>query len=217
MNISEIMESFKIPAPYTHIPHNIRIQVVDALRTIPGFKETTWTNSFCHGRYTSPSAKWEAQDASGHIKITWSINAASSVDNGYFISQGSHWDAETLRSETRHRKCLEETVARCHSNAMEEHTRARSAKAEADHYLLKAFRMVTTAAKARRAGNHKDAAQYLSWAAIERRGAKTMLDRAKEYRHLEAMYQREAAQTNKRLNAATKDQTPDWELELANI
>jgi hypothetical protein len=216
-NISEIMESFQIPMPYTHIPRNVRTQVIDALRAIPGFKETTWTNSFCHGRYASPSAKWEAQDSSGHVTISWSVNAASGTDNGYFISQESHWEAETLRSEARYRKCLEENISRCHFNAMEEHRRAESAKHEAEHYLLRAFRMVTTAARVRRSGDHKNAAQHLAWAAMERRGAKSMLDRTKGHQRSEIMYRREAAQAQERLNGTMKDQIPDWELELAGI
>lgn len=190
--VDQIMKAY---TPYGKIPRNEARDVIDALRTIPSFREETWTNSVAYGRYTSPSGRWTAEDESGQVEITWSVNAANSVDNGYSIDRDSWWMSYLRKSaiayvdaSKNHIKWLQEKAA-CH------HRNADRSEQEAQKFVVEAYRNIFAAANSRRLGERRGVVN-LEWAARARRNAKLQKEYAVQERTSGALIDREIDNEN---------------------
>jgi hypothetical protein len=190
--VSEIMESAGIiitPRPYGRAA---AMAAIEALREVAGFREVAWTDSFCHGRYTSPSARWTAEDSTGRVQISWSVNAATGEDNGYRVSQDSHWDAETKREKAKRQERNVAWAKYCASKRSEADRDADWVQGQADELIHSAFEHIANAANARRArGDIPEYLHQLALAALDRKGAAHYLTRASWYRAKSAQYSRQ--------------------------
>ena len=168
-------------ASVSSIPRESAKSVINALRTIPGFQEKKWQNEFCHGKYTSPAGEWTAEDETGSVRISWSVNAATGADNGYSISRDSWWTSALVKSA---KSCVlgsESTVKRLANKAADERRYADGKLANATSSLLMAHRHLTAAAKSRRAGRSEETTRNLILAAQERRAAARDLTARREH------------------------------------
>ena len=205
--VNAIMERY---ASGRSIPRGVAKEAISELRAIPSFTEVLWTNSFCHGRYTSPSGKWTATDSTGAIEISWSVNAANGADNGYTISRNSWW-ISAMEASAKSAVAQEESQAgRSRTEAARERKMADTEAASATRSLLSAHRRLISAASARRAGDRADAAHWLAFAAQDRRKA------ARCAKHADQMWA--IGQINARIVAGGA-MLRDWSapLELASL
>jgi len=186
--VDQIMKAY---TPYAQIPRNEARSVIDALRTIPSFREETWTNSFVNGRYTSPSGRWTAEDESGQVEITWSVNAANGHDNGYLVSRDSWWWSSLRKAAISYVTNSESHNEWLLKKAVEYRSSADRHERESQKYLLEAHRNVFAARNSRRRGIMEDAVAQLKWAARARMEAKYQKERANDDLSYATAYERE--------------------------
>jgi len=190
--VSQIMEDAGITSIHS-CDREAAKAAIKALRALPSFQEKSWTNSFCHGRYTSPSAKWTAEDSTGRVQISWSVNAATGADNGYRISQDSRWDAATEREKASRQERDAAWANRCANKRNEADHNATWVQEQADRHIRSAHERIATARRARQDGDTPEALYQLALAAQDRRGAAHYLTYVSRYRAESARYSREIA------------------------
>lgn len=204
--VNDIMESHGLLRGGMHIDRTTAPALISALSDIPNFTKEEWTNSFCGGRYTSPSAIWTASDHTGSARITWSVNAATGSDNGYFLSTDSAW----LTSSRRESKKLAQQAK---ERQITRDTRAQELEADITEYQNRANATIVAAYRNLFAARHEAGGEHalsLKSAARNRRVAANNLAKIRNcHKELKAIRRSQPA-----ARQPNPGQLAEWELEL---